>query len=108
MTDFLIDPPVERILPVVKGADRAFSVRRVNNSGSPVNYPNGSVLTFAIDIDPDDPTEVTATVSGADASFRIPSTVCDLARSGVRWRIVWSNGGDDIPIVVGRVKRHDG
>ena len=107
MTDYLIDPPIEKLLPLTRGADRAFSVRRVDTSGDPVNYGAGTV-SFWIDIDPTDPTEVEATISGASASLRIPSTVCDLARSGTRWRIVWTDGTDDIPIVVGRVKRHDG
>ena len=107
MTDYLIDPPIAKLLPVTKGADRAFSVRRVDTNGDPVDYDAGTVSMW-IDIDPTDPTEVEATISGASASLRIPSTVCDLARSGTKWRIVWTDGTDDIPIVVGRVKRHDG
>ena len=57
MTDYLIDPPVEKLLPVTRGADRAFSVRRVDASGDPVNYDTGTVSVW-IDIDPTDPTEV--------------------------------------------------
>jgi hypothetical protein len=108
MTDYLIDPPIAKLLPLTKGADRAFSVQRVHpTTGDPLNYDAGTVSMW-IDIDPAAPTEVQATISGAVASIRIPSTVCDLAPSGTRWRIVWTDGTDDTPIVVGRVKRHDG
>lgn len=108
MTDYLIEPPLEKVLPVTRGADRSFSLRRVDAQGAPVNFDAGSTVKFAVDINSATPTEVQAVVSGANAAFTIPSTVCDQTVSGMRWRIVWTNGTDDIPIVVGRIKRHDG
>lgn len=108
MTDYLIAPPAEYVIPVTRGADRAFTVARTDEVGDPVNFDEGSTVTFTVDADPDDPTSVDAVVTGAEAAFVIPSTVLDLCRNRAKWRVVLTVGELDTPLIVGRIHRYDG
>jgi hypothetical protein len=108
MTDYLISPVAERTIPVTRGADRAFTIRRVDDQGDPVNFGMGTTVYMWVDIDVSDPTKVEAAVSGSEAAFLLPSTVLDQVRNRTRWQIVWDQGDVEIPVLVGRFERNDG
>ena len=108
VTDYVIPPPVEKVLPVTRGCDRAFTVKRVDDSGNAVNFSAGTTVYMWVDIDAANPTKVNATVSGANAAFVIDSVVCDQVRNGTRWRAVLDQGDLETPLLVGRFERRDG
>lgn len=105
---YLLQPPQERTIPVTRGADRAFTVKRVDNAGAPVNFPAGTQVWMDIDIDRANPTRVQAGVSNALAAFTLNYTVLDQVRTSTRWRILMSVGGAETPLLVGRFERRDG
>lgn len=107
MTDYLIAPPDEKVIPITRGADRAFTIRRVDSDGDPVSFGSATVYCF-IDVDSANPTKVDATVTGSEAAFVLPSTVLDLVRNRARWRIIWDQGDLETPLLVGRFERRDG
>lgn len=107
MTNYLCAPPGQRIIPVTRGADRSFTVRRTDSTGAPLDYAAGTAVSLWVDIDRD-PTEVQATVTGPSAAFTIGSAVCDLVKSSTRWRIIVARGGTEVPVLVGRFERRDG
>lgn len=108
MTDYLTAPPRAAVIPVTRGCDRAFTVQRVDDTGAAQPYAPGTTVYLWIDIDKTAPTKVDAAVSGAHATFAIPSTVCDQVKNGTRWRAVLDLGDNEIPLLVGRFERHDG
>lgn len=109
MTDYLIAPPDERIIPVSRGADRAFTVQRTDETtGDPVDFGAGTTVYMWVDVDAADPTKVDAVIDGSDAAFVVPSTVLDLVRNRTKWRVIWDQGDLETPILVGRFERHDG
>ena len=109
MTSYLIDPPAEYIIPVTRGADRAFTIARVDDAGAPVDFGDGDTVYMWIDVDdPSNPTRVDAVVAGSFAAFVLPSTVLDLIYSRGRWRTVWNQAGLETPLIVGKFERHDG
>lgn len=108
MTDYLIAPPAEYIIPVTRGADRAFTVSRTDDQGDPVDYGEGSTVYMLVDIPDDDPVQVDAEVVGPDAAFVVDYTVLDLVRNRGKWRIIWSVNDVETPLIVGKFERHDG
>lgn len=108
MTDYLTAPPRAFVIPVTRGCDRAFTVRRKNSSGDLADWD--SSVYISIDIDKSDPTVVSAEVDGAYATFRLESSVCDLVKnSTTKWRIVMSDAnGLETALAVGVFERHDG
>jgi hypothetical protein len=108
MADYICAPPVERLIPVSRGCDRSFSIQRLNSGGSAVNFDSGSTVYMWIDIDRSNPTKVDASISNAIASFVLDYSVCDLVKTGTRFRIVLDLGSQEIPLVVGKFERHDG
>lgn len=108
MTNYLIPPPVEKVIPVTRGCDRLFTVERKNEAGESTNFATGSAVYMWIDIDKTAPTKVDAVVSGSQAAFSIQSTVLDLVRTGTRWRIVLDVADTETPLLVGKFERHDG
>ena len=108
MAEYVAAPPIERLLPVTKGCDRAFTVQRVDTDGDPVNYQAGTTVYMWIDIDRDNPTKVDAVVNGPNALLTIESTVADQVRTGTRWRVVVDYGSLELPLIVGRFERRDG
>lgn len=107
MADYLIAPPDEKVIPVTRGADRAFTIRRVDANGAPVSFGTATVYMY-VDVDPASPTVINATVTTSQAAFVLPSTVLDLVKNRARWRIVWDQGDLETPLLVGRFERHDG
>lgn len=106
-SNYLGNPPAKWVIPVTRGCDRAFTVRRRDSSGAPVNWD--ADVYIVIDIDRASPSTVAAVVSGAIASFRIESTICDQVKNSTRWRIVMSDSADfETPLAVGTFERHDG
>lgn len=110
MADYIGSPPTKYVIPVTKGADREFTLRRRNTEGDPVNWD--AELYIDIDIDKTDPTRVEAEVEGDEAVLRIESTILDLVKNSTKWRIVRS--ADDTPesfeiaVAVGTFERFDG
>lgn len=104
---YIGSPPAERLMPMTRGCDKLFTVQRTQ-SGSPTAFDAGTTVYIYLDIDRANPTKVDAVVSGSTAAFNIPSTTCDLARSGTKFRIVLDYGTVEIPLIVGKVERHDG
>lgn len=108
MTSYVCAPPAERVIPVTRGCDRSFTIQRLDTGGSAVSFDAGSSVYMWIDIDRAAPTRVDAVVSGSTAAFVLDYTVCDLVRTGTRWRIVLKIGSSELPLLVGRFERHDG
>lgn len=108
MSKYIGAPPVEKVIPVTMGCDSAFSIRRTNSDGEPVDFDPGTEVYMWLDIDKRSPTKVSATVSGSTASFRLNYTVLDNVRNGTRWRAVLDVGSEETALLVGRFERHDG
>lgn len=108
MTSYVCAPPAERLIPVTRGCDRSFTIQRLNSGGTAVAFDAGSSVYMWIDIDRAVPTRVDAVVSGSNAAFVLDYAVCDLVRTGTRWRIVFKVGSSELPLLVGRFERHDG
>lgn len=108
MSDFICNPPVEKVLPVTRGCDRSFSIRRTDSDGVAVDFAADAQVYMWVDIDKAAPTQVFAVVSGSVAAFTISSEVADLVRSGTRFRIVLDLGSDEVPLLVGKFARYDG
>jgi hypothetical protein len=108
MADYICAPPAERVIPVTRGCDRAFTIQRVSSTGTAVAFDAGSQVYMWIDVDRAAPTKVDAVVSGSTAAFSIQSTVLDLVRSSTRWRIVLDVGELEVPLLVGKFQRYDG
>ena len=106
--NYICAPPAERVIPVTKGCDRAFTIQRVSSSGAAVNFDAGSQVYMWLDVDRAAPTRVDAVVSGSTAAFALQSTVLDLVRSSTRWRIVLDVGELEVPLLVGKFERYDG
>jgi len=104
---YVVSPPVEKVIPVTKGCDRAFSVRRVDDNGSPVNFAGGTTVYMWVEAG-STPTKVDATISGSNASFVLDSALCDQIRNGSKWRAVLDLGDLELPLLVGRFERRDG
>lgn len=106
--NYICAPPAERVIPVTKGCDRAFTIQRVSSSGAAVSFDAGSQVYMWLDVDKAAPTRVDAVVSGSMAAFALQSTVLDLVRSSTRWRIVLDVGELEVPLLVGKFERYDG
>lgn len=104
--NYVAKPPKSWVIPVTRGCDRAFTLRRRDPAGELADW-NASVY-MEIDIDKADPTSVEAVVEGSLASFLIDSAVCDQVRNATRWRIVMSEGELETALAVGNFERHDG
>lgn len=105
---YVCAPPAERVIPVTRGCDRSFTIQRLNSGGSAVSFDAGSSVYMWIDIDRAAPTRVDAVVSGSNAAFVLDYAVCDLVRTGTRWRIVLKVGSSELALLVGRFERYDG
>ena len=106
--NYIGSPPVEKVIPVTRGCDRAFTVQRVSSSGAAVNFDAGTQVYMWVDVDKAAPTKVNAVVSGSMASFAIQSTILDLVKDSTRWRIVLDVGELEVPLLVGKFERYDG
>ena len=109
MTSYITAKLPNRVLPVVKGTDRQFSIRRRDpDTGDPVDWD--ADVFVDIDINKTSPTRVEATVVDDLATVRIESTVCDQVKTGTTWRAVMSAGEPSLEtaILVGTFERNDG
>ena len=107
-SNYLCAPPLEKVIPVTRGCDRAFTVQRVNSTGAAVSFDPGTQVYMWVDLDRAAPTRVDAAVSGSTAAFALQSTVMDLVKSSTRWRIVLDVGQLEVPLLVGKFERYDG
>lgn len=108
MTDYIGQPPAEKLIPVTRGCDRSFTIQRTDAQGQPLNFDAGNTVYLWIDINKAAPTKVDAVISGANAAITISDTICDQVKTGTRWRAVLDQGALEIPLLVGRFERHDG
>jgi hypothetical protein len=108
LSEYIGAPPAGKVIPVTRGCDAAFSIRRMNAEGELVDFDPGTEVYMWVDINRSSPTKVSATVSGAVATFRIDYTVADLVRNTTRWRAVLDVGNEETALLVGRFQRHDG
>jgi hypothetical protein len=109
MADTIGQIPTQFVIPVTAGTDRQFTLLRKDSDGVAQDW--AADVYINIDIDKTAPTRVDATVAGDTAVVRIESTVCDLVKTGTRWRIVMSTDGDDpseTAVAVGVFTRYDG
>jgi hypothetical protein len=106
MSDYIGVPPLEKIIPVTKGCDRAFSLRRVDGDGEPVDFDEESTVYMWVDLAT--PVKLDADVDGSLAALVISDVVCDQVSKGTRWRVVLDQGELEVPLMVGRFERHDG
>jgi hypothetical protein len=108
VSDYICAPPAERVIPVTRGCDRSFTIQRLNSGGTAVNFDAGSSVYMWIDVDRVAPTKVDAAVSGSNAAFTLDYTLCDLVKTGTRWRVVLKIGSSELPLLVGKFERYDG
>ena len=108
MSDYICAPPAERVIPVTRGCDRSFTIQRLNSGGTAVSFDAGSSVYMWIDVNRVTPTRVDAVVSGSNAAFTLDYAVCDLVKTGTRWRIVLDLGAAEIALLVGKFERYDG
>jgi len=106
MANYLGRPPQTWVLPVTKGCDRTFTVRRKNSAGQLEDW--NALVYIVVDIDKANPTRINASVDGAIAEFIIDDNVCDLVKNTTKWRIVMSINSIETPLAVGNFERHDG
>lgn len=109
MTDYTGPIPRQVVIPVTKGTDIAFTMRRRNADLELVDW--AATVTLSIDINRDSPTVVAAVVTGPDAVVRVESEIADLVRNSTTWQAVVSPLSDPTlqrPIMVGTFERHDG
>lgn len=102
------NPPPKFTISVTLGADRVFTVNRVDPQGNPVNWD--ATVSMVIDIDKANPTKLEATITGNQAEMLIPRTVADLVKPTTRWRLVMTDSVTEriTPITVGNFERDDG
>lgn len=106
---YLVAPPPEYLVPVTRGADLDFTLRRVDGSGNSQNWD--ADLYIDIDIDKTAPTRVHAVVTNELAVFHLESATLDLTKTAMKWRTIASISGtptDEIAVAVGTFERHDG
>lgn len=108
MTDYLIQPPGEKVLPVTLGADRAFTINRVDALGDPVDFDPDSSVFFCSNISRTDQPRTFATITGSQAAFKIQSETLDKVKDGMLWQIVLRVGTLETPLLVGKFERRDG
>ena len=109
MTDYIAPKLVNRVIPVTKGTDRIFSIRRFNNQN--LSQAWNCDVFIDIDIDKTAPTRIPATIDFDTATIRIESSVADLCKNTTTWRAVMSQGGSptlETAILVGTFERNDG
>ena len=106
--NYICAPPAERVIPVTRGCDRAFTVQRVSSTGAAVAFDAGTQVYMWVDVDKAAPTKVNAVVSGSTAAFALQSTLLDLVKDSTRWRIVLDVGESETPLLVGKFERYDG
>lgn len=108
MTDYVVPPPVSKVIPVTLGCDRAFTVQRVDTLGAPLAFDAGTTVYMWVEVAAGAPVKVDAVVTGAEASFVLESTVCDQVKNNGKWRAVLDIGDLELPLLVGRFERRDG
>lgn len=109
MTNYIAPKLINRVLPITKGTDRVFSIRRRDVNGDPVDW-NCSVF-IDIDISKTNPTRVQATVTYDLATVRIDQTITDLCKTNTTWRAIMSEPGNpsvETALLVGIFERNDG
>lgn len=108
MTDYIGLPPQSRIIPVTKGTDVAFTLRRRDGDGNTVDWD--AEVFVNVDLK-DAPQRFETVVSGADAVVRIESEVANLIKTGTTWQAIVSLPGSpslEKPLCVGSFERFDG
>lgn len=108
MADYLVPKLRNRIIPLTRDCDRAFSLRRKNTSGDPVDWD--SEVYILID-HRGKQIRVNGVVDSDLATFRIESEVANQLKTGDTWRVVSQQSGDpsrESALMVGTFERNDG
>lgn len=112
MVDYIGDELPPKVIRVTKGADRKFSIRRLDADENPVNWDAEVYLN--IDINKTTVQRVDAEVTNESAVVRIESTIADLCKETTTWQAIMSIAQPDptpsleIPLMVGVFDRQDG
>lgn len=110
MANYIAPKLPNRVLPMTKGTDRVFSIRRKDSDGTPRDWDCDVFID--IDIDKTAPTRVQAQVVDDLAVVRIESNIGDQCRNGMTWRAVMSQVSTgsslETPLLVGIFERNDG
>lgn len=105
---YIGSPPDQFIIPVTLGADREFTLNRVDVNNNAVDW--AAQVFIAIDIPGQ--AQIEATVTGNQAVILLPGTVCDQVKPTTRWRLYMQtttgSGTFTTPIAVGAFERDDG
>jgi hypothetical protein len=111
LTSYIAPKLPNRVLPVTRGTDRVFSIRRRDPvNGDPMEWQ----AQVFVDIDlvrNETPTRIQAVIAADLATIRIESTIADQLRTGTTWRAVMSQPGNptlETPLLVGTFERNDG
>lgn len=111
MANYIAPKLSSRIIPVTRGTDRVFSIKRKTAKGLAQNWDCDVYMD--IDIDKVTPTRITAAVANDVAVVRIESDIADQCKNGTTWRVVMSQttpGGPTLetPLLIGILERNDG
>lgn len=109
MVDYIGDELPPKVIRVTKGADRRFTIRRLDVDDNPVDWDADVYLS--IDIDKASPTRVDAEVTANLAVVRIEQTVCNQVKDSTTWQAIMSEAGVptlETPLMVGFFDRQDG
>lgn len=113
MTSQYIAPRLpNRILPITKGTDRVFTIRRKDVDGNAQDWDCD--IFIDIDIDKTSPTRIAARVAADLAEVRIESNICDQCKNNTTWRAVMSTTNQEsgpsleTALLVGTFERNDG
>lgn len=110
MMAMLIPAPTSFSLPLSLGGDLVIDFQQVDPvTKSPVAYGGGITLTLIIDANT--PITALATISVADATVQIESSVCDTIKAGTPFRLIERVPGSpatNTVVLYGNVTRFDG
>lgn len=112
MAEYLNAKLPSRIIVITKECDRTLSIRRRDPvTGDPVDWGVDTEVYIKIDIDRNNSTRISGVVDGSLATIRMESTILDLVKPGVTWRVIMSQPGVpryESAIMVGVFERNDG
>ena len=111
MANYIAPKLSSYVIPVTRGTDRVFSIKRKTAKGVPQNWD--CQVYMDIDIDKTSPTRIAASVANDVAVVRIESDVADQCKNGVTWRVVMSQSSPGAPtletaLLIGVIERNDG
>lgn len=110
MAEYIGRPPAVKTIPVTRGTDVSFTLRRKDTEGNLVDWD----VDIYVEVDQgpkSTPQKFDAVITGPDAYVRIESEVSDTFGRNTEWRAIRSTPGNpslERPLVVGGFERFDG